>query len=190
MKEKDSKVFDKEIWALEKVGRLVSADKKNHAIAFKKVTGTSYHTALLSITEKRFQKFMKQQYDSLFLDFYKKYGFHHGDIRPENCIIDEKGDFQLIDFGNAYPASKDKQELIAQLHKEYDRSQKEYKLDIAWAKYASVLDGKTDTRRPSQQANLRKLIKEMKKSGRTEEASNLEELLRLDTEEFLLDGSI
>lgn len=144
----------------------------------------------MSINEKRFQKFMKEQYDGLFLDFYKKYGFHHGDIRPQNCIIDENGDFQLIDFGNAYPASTDKEELISQLHKEYDHSQKEYKLDIAWAKYGSILNGKTDTRRPSQKTKLRKFIDELKKAGRNEEASNFEDLVSLETDEFLLDGSI
>jgi serine/threonine protein kinase len=128
----DSKVTLNEIEALKKIGRLVAADEAHQIVVFKKVEGVSYHDFLQKVKQPHLLKYSKHQYDQLFLNFFMKYQFHHGDIRPANVIVTPNGDLELIDFGKSYAASQNPIILKQELQLEFQRSQVEYATEVPW----------------------------------------------------------
>lgn len=107
--------FDNEERALRKLGRLVESDRKKLILVSKKIQGPSLHdTVNFLISKEEWEKCAKllDKYLDLLPSFREKYRLVHGDGHPDNVIVDQNGDLQLIDFG--YTAKLSKSESVAE----------------------------------------------------------------------------
>jgi hypothetical protein len=121
--------FFNEIVALSQLKRLVVYDASQFVICQKKINGTPLDVVLSScIRGSEQEKYLSAKYVNLARLFYDKYGMIHGDVRPENVIVDENQNLELIDFGMTKSATLFGPNALAYLEKDILKSSNEYDL--------------------------------------------------------------
>jgi hypothetical protein len=121
--------FFNEIVALSQLKRLVVYDASQFVICQKKINGNPLDVVLSScIRGSEQEKNLAAKYMKLGRTFYDKYGLIHGDVRPENVIVDDNQNLELIDFGMTKSASIFGPNALAYLEKDILKSSNEYEL--------------------------------------------------------------
>ena len=97
--EENTKFFDMEVKALEKLNRLVAQDVENKVIVQPKIEGRLLKDILATERDPAKIAQLKAQYDTVDKAFMEKTGMIHGDVAPRNIIVEPNGQMTLIDLG-------------------------------------------------------------------------------------------
>lgn len=114
---------------LNQLERLVYYVRDPWILLFNKIEGKDLWEV---IRDNNNQEMYKEEYSRLSRDFYDKTGYIHGDIRPQNVIVDkETGQLQLIDFGRSFdPLQQNKKTLEQALKIDQEYAMLEYNFSI------------------------------------------------------------
>ena len=108
------RIFDTEVWVLQRLSRLVNADRENLLSVQPKIEGISLEAYLsivgLNNNINKSHTQIKDEYLNLPGEFRKKWNLIHGNVRPSNVIIDSLGNMHLIDFGRSRTISTDERQ--------------------------------------------------------------------------------
>jgi tRNA A-37 threonylcarbamoyl transferase component Bud32 len=114
---------------LNQLERLVYYIKDPWILLFNKIEGDDLCEV---IRKNNNQEMYKEEYSKLSRDFYDKTGYIHGDIRPQNVIVNkETGQLQLIDFGRSFdPLQQEKLTLEQAFKIDEEYAMQEYNFSI------------------------------------------------------------
>ena len=120
--------FYNEITALNVLKRLMVYDASLLVICYRKVIGMPLDLLLEEHgLGSQMERLIYSKYAKLSDDFYQNTRLVHGDIRPQNIIMDPNQNLQLIDFGMTKSGSRHGSSLQLHLEADYSKSMNEYK---------------------------------------------------------------